>query len=179
MPSIISSLIDFMEAEDFKYEILEGESMLRFNFKVTAGRLLCYAEVDEKKFWLTFYSYLPVHVPQEKHLLAAEFVTRANHGMRIGNFEMDFNDGEVRYKTSVDIEGGEITHRMIDNLLRANLSTMNRYFRGFMELIYAHRSPSELISEIEVPQQSIELHPEDFEDSVDEDDDDLGHRRRF
>lgn len=149
MAGIFSRLIDFMEEEEWKYEILEGENVLRFHFKGTSGRLLCYADVDEEKDWLIFYSYLPVNAPPEKLNEMAEFIARANRGMRIGNFELDFEDGEIRYKTSIDIEGGELTNKMIDNLLRANLSTMNRYFPGMMELIYSEKSPKELVQKIE------------------------------
>jgi len=33
-----------------------------------------------------------------------EFLTRANYGLNIGNFEMDFQDGEIRFKTAIDVE---------------------------------------------------------------------------
>ena len=46
--------------------------------------------------------------PEEMRVPMAEFLTRANYGLRIGNFEMDFEDGEVRYKSSVDFEGIEL-----------------------------------------------------------------------
>ena len=69
----------------------------------------------------------------------AEFVTRANRGMRIGNFELDFDDGEIRYKTSMDVEGGDLTDKMIDNLLRANLTTTDRYFTGLYWSCYLRR----------------------------------------
>ena len=119
MIGLFSTLIDYMEDEDWKYEILEGETIIRFHFKGSAGRLLCYGEVDEEKYWLIFYSYMPVNSPPEKMASAAEFVTRANRGMRIGNFELDFDDGEIRYKTSLDVEGGELTPKMIDNRWKA------------------------------------------------------------
>ena len=67
MTGLFSSLIDYMEEEEWKYEILEGETIIRFHFKGRAGRLLCYGEVDEEKCWLIFYSYLPVNAPPEKH----------------------------------------------------------------------------------------------------------------
>ena len=116
------------ERKSWKYEILEGETIIRFHFKGRAGRLLCYGEVDEEKCWLIFYSYLPVNAPPEKLTQVAEFVARANRGMRIGNFELDYDDGEIRYKTSIDVEGGDLSDKMIDNLLRANLTTTDRYF---------------------------------------------------
>lgn len=173
MPGIFSRLIDFMEEEAWKYEILEGETVLRFHFKGTAGRLLCYADVEEEKHWLIFYSYLPVNTPPEKLATMAEFITRANRGMRIGNFELDFEDGEIRYKTSIDIEGGELINKMIDNLLRANLSTMNRYFSGMMELIYSDKTPKELISRIEGVEDSESVIDGD-DDEGDQDDEDYG-----
>src|SRR5918993_233598 len=158
-----------MEEEDWKYEILEGETIIRFHFKGRSGRLLCYGEVDEEKCWLIFYSYMPVNAPPEKMGQAAEFVTRANRGMRIGNFELDFEDGEIRYKTSIDVEGGELSGKMIDNLLRANLSTINRYFSGLMELIYGDRPAAEVIKKIEAPPSGLDALDE--EEGDDEDDD--------
>jgi hypothetical protein len=164
MAGIFSRLIDFMEEEEWKYEIVEGETVLRFNFKGSAGRLLCYADVEEDKDWLIFYSYLPVNAPPEKMQAMAEYITRANRGMRIGNFELDFEDGEIRYKTSLDIEGGELTNKMIDNLLRANLSTMNRYFPGMMELIYSDKTPKDLVQKIEGAEDSESGESEDDDD---------------
>jgi hypothetical protein len=151
MTGLFSTLIDYMEEEEWKYEILEGETIIRFHFKGRAGRLLCYGEVDEKKCWLIFYSYMPVNSPPDKMAQVSEFLTRANRGMRIGNFELDYDDGEIRYKTSIDVEGGELTIKMIDNLLRANLHTIDRYFSGLMELIYGDKSAAEIVRRIETP----------------------------
>jgi hypothetical protein len=173
MAGIFSRLIDFMEEEEWKYEILEGETVLRFHFKGSAGRLLCYADVEEEKDWLIFYSYLPVNAPADKMQAMAEFVTRANRGMRIGNFELDYEDGEIRYKTSIDIEGGELTNKMMDNLLRANLSTMNRYFPGMMELIYSDKSPKDLVAKIEGAEDA-EIAAGESEDEDDEEEEIFG-----
>lgn len=171
MTGIFSALIDYMEEESWKYEILEGETILRFHFKGTAGRLLCYAEVDEEKHWLLFYAYMPVNTPEEKMVTMAEFITRANRGMRIGNFELDYDDGEIRYKTSLDIEGGVLTHTIIDNLLRANLSTINRYFAGIMSVIYSDKDVTELIHTIEIPSANSRSKNDDEDDEEYEDDD--------
>src|SRR5262245_6730937 len=136
MSGLFSTLIDYMEEDDWKYEILEGETIIRFHYKGRAGRTLCYGEVDEKRCWRTFYWYLPVNAPPDKMTQVAEFVARANRGLRIGNFELDYDEGEIRFKSSIDVEGGELSEKMIDNLLRANLSPTDRYFNGLMEVIF-------------------------------------------
>ena len=186
MTGLFSALIDYMEEENWKYEILEGETIIRFHFKGNAGRLLCYGEVDEQKNWLLFYSYMPVNTPPERLGEMAEFVTRANRGMRIGNFELDYDDGEIRYKTSIDVEGGTLAGKMIDNLLRANLSTINRYFDGIMGVIYSDHSSEDLIKQIEAPSAAGEFDLDDAgEDEPDDkftsegDDDDEEEHRRF
>lgn len=34
-----------------------------------------------------------------------EYITGANYGLRNGNFEMDVEDGEIRYKVYVNVKG--------------------------------------------------------------------------
>jgi len=48
-------------------------------------------------------------VISSKRGAVAEFINRANYGIIIGNFEMDFADGEIRYKTSIDVQGDKLT----------------------------------------------------------------------
>jgi hypothetical protein len=84
----------------------------------------------------------------------------------------------VRYKTSIDVEGGELAPKMIDNLLRANLSTMNRYFPGLMKLIFANMSAKEAIESVEgnrLPRPNmIQSSSQDQDEQNDDDDlDDL------
>ena len=47
------------------------------------------------------YHIVPVKVPVEKRAAVCEFITRANYGLTLGNFELDMNDGEIRYKVTL------------------------------------------------------------------------------
>ena len=80
-------------------------------------------------------------------------MTRANYGLIIGNFEMDFSDGEVRYKTSIDVEDEDEDDRLsvalIKNLVYANVLTMDRYLPGVMSIIYGDVSPAQAIAQME------------------------------
>src|SRR5262249_47600370 len=125
---------------------------------------------------------LPSNVPEEKRVEIAEFITRANYGLVIGNFEMDYNDGEVRYKTSVDVEGGELTPKMIENLMRANLMTMDRYFAGVMGVLYGDRDPAEAIAEMEEmghEHDDDDLDDIDFGGAEEDEDDEEGEGNGF
>lgn len=54
-----------------------------------------------------------MNVPEDRRLALAEFLTRANYGLFIGNFEMDWQDGEVRYKTSIDVAGDRLSTALV------------------------------------------------------------------
>ena len=151
MGQIFNAVVDFLTDDGWKYTILEEDQdllALTLSFKGRNGSWQCFAIVDEEKHWLRFYSILPVHVNEDKRTDITEFMTRANYGLMLGNFEMDLADGEVRFKTSVDAEGGQLTKPMIDNLLRSNLISMDRYFPGMMAVLYSERSPADVYEDI-------------------------------
>ena len=62
---------------------------------------------------------------------------------------MDFSDGEVRYKTSIDVEGGGLASLMVKSLIYANVPTMNKCLPGIMSVIYAGIDPAEAIAKVE------------------------------
>jgi hypothetical protein len=79
----------------------------------------------------------------------AEFITRTNYGLIVGNFEMDFADGEIRYKTSIDIDGDELTSEIIKHLVYANVTMMDEYLPGIIAVIEKDVSPVDAIAQIE------------------------------
>ncbi|MEI6413128.1 MAG: YbjN domain-containing protein [Pseudomonadota bacterium] len=106
-------------------------------------------EIDEARHILVIYTFSESPVPEERRLAVAEYLTRANYGLALGNFEMDFRDGEIRYKVSMDIEGFSIKTSIFHKLLLVGISTMDRYFPGLMAVVFAKVDPDTAIEEID------------------------------
>jgi len=178
MGQLFEAVVDYLTEDDWKFNVVKDDTALMLSFRGEAGSWQCFATVDEEKQWFTFYSILPSNVPDDKRAEIAEFITRANYGLVIGNFEMDFADGEVRYKTSIDVEGGELTPKMVENVIRANWMTMDRYFPGLMGVLYGDRDPAEAVAETE---ESGHEHDEDLDDLAfgEEEDDEEGDGNGF
>ena len=149
MGRIFNAVVDYLSEDDWKYTVLDGEDALMLSFRGRSGSWQCFARADEEKECFSFYSVLPPHATEDKQAAVGEFINRANYGLIVGNFEMDYRDGQVRYKTSLDIEGGELTPKMIENIIYANLMTMDDYFPGFMDVMYGDKDPGEVIELIE------------------------------
>lgn len=147
--TILQEILNFFTEDDWKFTKLPGESVLQIPFQGENGRWNCYAQAREDNKQFVFYSLSPITAPEEKRLAIAEFISRANYGMMIGNFELDFNDGEIRYKTSIDISGDNLSFALIKNLVYTNVSMMDKYLPGIMSVIQGDASPEQAITKIE------------------------------
>lgn len=146
---IFNLMIEFFEDDNWDFQWLNGMSVLSMGFSGQNGNWTCYAQARETQHQFVFYSVLPVNVPEDKRQPISEFITRANYGMIIGNFELDYDDGEVRYKTSIDVEGADLSHPLIRQVVYTNVLVMDRYMPGLMKVIFADQSPASVIAEIE------------------------------
>ena len=149
MGRIFDTTEEFFQKDDWAVSIVEDRLILKTGFNGDHGEFSCYAQAREEQEQFVFYSIFPVKINQKDHLSVMEFITWANFGMIIGNFELDLNDGEVRYKTSIDLEGVEIQAGMLRNLVYANVLTMDKYFTGLMRVVYGGITPEDAIKEIE------------------------------
>jgi hypothetical protein len=147
--NIFEALINFFTEDDWAYTKIQGEPTLRLAFQGQNGKWTCYAKAREQQQQFVFYSICPVKVPETKNLAIAEFIARANFGMIIGNFELDFTDGEIRYKTSIDVEGANLTFTQIKRLVYANVMMMDQYLPGIMSVIDSDVEPKDAIAQIE------------------------------
>ena len=146
---IYNAMDEFFTQDDWHYERLGEKPMLEMRFAGDHGRWRCVARADEERERFFFYSILDTNVPEDKRPFVAEFITRANYGLNIGNFELDYTDGEVRYKTSVDVEGGELTQTMIKNMVYMNVLMMDKYLPGIMGVLYDYATPEQAVAKVE------------------------------
>ena len=149
MGAIYDAMENFFKTDDWPATKLENQPAMSMNFQGQNGRWSCYARVEEEKQIILFYSYCPVKAPEDKRPILADFLTRANYGLYIGNFEMDYNDGEVRFKTSLDVEGDELSDALMKRIVYDNVGVMDKYLPGVMSVIYGGASPTEAIAKVE------------------------------
>ena len=112
----------------------------------TPWRVHVWAREDAAQ--LLVHSVLPFQVPADRMVDIALFTTRANFGLAIGNFELDMDNGELRYKSSIDVGGQPLTDALLRPLFVANISTTNRYLPG-IQAVLAGADPTATVREIE------------------------------
>jgi hypothetical protein len=146
---ILEAIVNFFKADNWDFIQIEEKPILQIAFSGSSGNWTCYAKAREEEKQITFYSIYPGNVPEEKRQAIAEFIARANYGMIIGNFELNFDNGEIRYKTSIDIKGNVLTPETCKQLVYINVLIMDQYLPGIMSVISGKMSPEDAIAQIE------------------------------
>jgi len=146
----LDTVAAFFKGIGFKYQVDEAKGLVQMGFSGKSGNWTAAADVKQDRGILIFYSIASIKVPEKARAAASEYLTRANYGLVLGNFEMDMSDGEVRYKTSISVgEKGKLTDDLISPVVLTNFGTMDRYLLGLMAVAVGGKSPAEACREAE------------------------------
>lgn len=144
-----ADLGEFLAKDGWYPRKIDDTYAYRMTYNGDSAEFRCTALIRVELEQFAFYATSTVKVPEQVRVAAAEYLMRANYGLRIGNFELDFSDGEVRYKSSLDFEGDQLTPQLIKNAIYPPVRNMDDYFPGLMKVIFGQMSPVEAIAEIE------------------------------
>jgi len=125
--SLLAELKKVFTSYRWPYSEVEGMPVLLSELAGPLGSWTFYAQIIEDQELIVFYSVCPLSVPEGRRPETADFLTRANYGLAVGNFELDFDDGEIRYKTVLEVEGRRISKALVKKLVRANGLAMETY----------------------------------------------------
>jgi hypothetical protein len=106
-----------------------------------------FISVHEDLEQIVCYCSLSFRAPEERRLDLSEAITRANWGFRLGCFELDFSDGEVRFRSGIDVEGGLFGATMLHNMIMLAMGSCERYQEAFLRVIYGNVPPQVAVQE--------------------------------
>ena len=143
----------FLEIDGWFPTPIDGTTAYKCGFNGESAKFRVIAHVNVELEQLYLYVIADVNVPEETRDVVSEFVCRSNYGMRIGNFEIDVTDGEIRYKSSLDFEGEVLTHQLIRNAIYPAATTIDRYFPALMRVAFGGATAADAVAEVEGRQQ--------------------------
>ena len=149
MASLFETIVAYFEQDGWEFRRLAGHQAVETGAAGEHGNYRVIAVVERDHPIVRFLTFVEGKVPEARRRDVMEFLTRANYGLLLGNFELDADDGEVRFKCSADLEDGELTHAQFENLLLVGLTVMDRYFPGLQRVIQGSSDPAAAIAEAE------------------------------
>lgn len=108
-----------------------------------------FAAVSVESEQFVFFLNIGVAVPPDRLGEVSHFLTRANWGLMIGNFEMDLTDGHVRFKSSVNFRGTELSEALIRNAILSAMNAVERYADALIDVLARRKDAEQALLELE------------------------------
>ncbi len=148
-------VLRFFREDRWNFQPLEDRPVVRAGFRGEHGTWVCFANIDEQNRRFVFYSTSGMFIPLQYRAAVAEYLTRVNYQLPVGNFEMNLDTGDVRFRTSVEVPEGDLDISIVRAMTYANVRTMDRYFTGVLAVVHAGLSPEAALARAET--QILEL----------------------
>ncbi len=155
-------LTDFFGKQGWNYIQSSQWPAIQVNITSESGRWTCLAIVEEKSEYITFISRFPSRALGRRVSACAELIARINFVLRMGAFSMNYEDGEICFRTCLPIAPAEATSAMIERLVLVNLRIVDHFYGPIMRVLHGGVSPSEALAkakekETENPEPRFDL----------------------
>jgi hypothetical protein len=140
-----------LESSGTNFQVLEENDkkcVLRLGFGLKNGN--CDTIIDIDSDWKSYMImvFLPTNVDENKRRRIAELLNRMNTIITIGNFEVDFQTGRVRFKVGQVFEEINADADLIfRRQMQLCLHTMDEYIPVIMSVIYASVLPEQALNQ--------------------------------
>lgn len=146
LPSLRALWREVFDEEGVKAEEAEELGGFRLGFTGEAGQLLCFVHYDEARGHGTVFALAPFVVAPDRRDEVARFITRANFGLPFGCFELDYDDGELRFRATAVFGAGPRTTAPLRSVLWASVAALDRYLPGLVATAQQGLSPDEALA---------------------------------
>lgn len=145
----IETLGGYLRDQAWSAERLAEDTAFKSRRELELCPVVYYFQIKPDLEQFLFYIVPELSLFEDMLAPCAEFVCRANHGMRIGNFELDFRAGQLSFRSSLNFKGVELSAVLIDNVIQPALTAFDEFFPGAARVIAGLDTPAEAIRKIE------------------------------
>ena len=148
----IQNVISLLEDIRFDFQLIEDEDvewLILGRIKTEIGTLKLSVYMQQSASHFVLYLYHPLTILEPLRQTTAEFICRANYGLPIGNFEMDFSDGELRYKVGIPMLDKPLTRGQFGQSLDILINTLVYYHTPLIRSLYDGIPPQKAIEDAE------------------------------
>lgn len=142
----------FLEDDEWKYSFNEKKGVFHFGLRIRSKIQRINYVIHVYKDEMITYGISPVAAdPDNPEIMRqmAEFICCANYGLKNGCFELDFRDGEIRFKSFIDCDHQLPSAEVVENSVRCTAAMFQYYAAGFTDIIFGGASAADTIKKYE------------------------------
>ena len=152
--TIIQSVSDFLFENGIGFSFFETQNVFKFQRKTNAklGEIDYAIEVNDNSYtvYAGSWSSIRADAGNPKTMSAmSEFITRVNYGLTNGNFNMDYDDGEILYKVFVNCQDKLPSKKVIRQSLDVPAQMFKKYSPGMLSVMRSGENPKTALEKCE------------------------------
>lgn len=149
---IASAIENFLNEDGWHFMFDENNGSFVFSLSV-AGKLknISYM-IRIKETGYIVYAISPIGVDKnDKKMMSnmAEFICRANYGLKTGNFEINMDSGEIQFKFYVPCDDAVPAYATIGNSIFCPAIMFDEYGPGIVDVIFNNVSGKDAVEKCE------------------------------
>lgn len=137
MKTVTESLVAYLVASQISHQVSEDASQVLLWAETKECKYECRASAENDRQLLVFHCICPFKASEEKRAPLNEILARLNADVAIGNFELDMDSGEVRFKTSIALNGSELTPALAEPIVMGCVFTMNAFLQSIGTIVFS------------------------------------------
>ncbi len=136
---LVEEVKNYLEKNEWKYEWLEEKQVIRTGVKGLGKLQSLVIGIKFDDFGYNVFAISPIGVEEKARMAVMEYITRVNCGLIAGNFELNMDEGDVRYKTYVNASGLEhMPEEIIGRSIYIPCRMFHRYEEGLVNLMFGY-----------------------------------------
>lgn len=149
---IATKIHDFLRKDDWNFRFDEERGVFKFGLHLRSKMKELNYLIRVKRDSFIVYGIFAIGADaNDSNMMErmAEFICRCNYGLVNGNFELDFRDGEIRFKSFVDCDGVLPSENVIQNAIHCTAIMAERYSDGMLDIIFTSCSAKSAVERCE------------------------------
>jgi hypothetical protein len=145
MNAAYEKLIQHLDGQNIGYFARSEDRSVFADFRGEVGVYRIYAHVDADDSLFQVFGWSPVRVPAGSRPAIAETLARINCGMRVGKFEMHYDEGEIRFQAAQILPDDNLEDETIDRLIGTTMNMLDLYLPALLSVIYGNELPQDAV----------------------------------
>ncbi|NLV43270.1 MAG: YbjN domain-containing protein [Candidatus Hydrogenedentes bacterium] len=149
MAALTDIVKEFFEANDWEYEQdPDNEGAFLAGVDTDNGEFDLIVLVENGANHLMCICVCPDEVPEDRRAEVAEYLLRVNANTVIGSYGMDYDDGTLRVRSTINLADMIPTVNMVGVLLEGTVTTADVYYPGLLAVIDGEASAEDALDQV-------------------------------
>ena len=132
----IQDVFQKLEIENYIYDSEMGCFLVRGINLDDSAISFCNSHIYVREEHFYSYTIFPFRADEYSLHKVADFINRLNEQILIGNFELDFNDGEIRFKINHEYGTTPIPEDQLQDIILFPLRVIKEYSAALLNIIF-------------------------------------------